>query len=85
MSGEPSEKPVDLGVVGDLVDKMCRDFINEAERLGGLGVVGAYPTALMLLAVSKLHSVNMRLLRNAGVEDDFRQAYLNSIRVSDTL
>jgi hypothetical protein len=64
---------------------MCRDLINEAERLGGLGIAGAYPTALMLMAVSKLHSVNMRLLRNAGVEDDLRQAYLNSIRVSDTL
>ena len=82
-----NEKPADqeFGVVSDLVDKICRDVIDQAETLGHLGVSGGYPTALMLLAVAKLHSVNMRLLRNAGVEDDFRKAYLNSLRVSDSL
>lgn len=82
-----SEKPEDRGyaVVNDLVDKICVDVINQAETLGSLGVAGGYPTALMILAVAKLHSVNMRLLRNAGVPDDFRQAYLNSLRVSDGL
>ena len=82
-----SEKPADreFGVVNDLVDKICRDFINQAETLGRLGVEGGYPTALMILAVAKLHSVNMRLLRNAEVPDDFRKAYLASLRVSDSL
>lgn len=70
-------------VASDVTRKICQEFLELLDNYGKMNIPGLYPTALSLLCVSKLHAMNMVMLREAGVSPEFREAYLQSIRASE--
>ena len=80
---EKNEKRGDHAVVNDLVNKLCVDMMENANRLGALGVEGAYAEALLLMATVKLHTVNVKMLHQASADKEFIETYIRSIRAGE--
>lgn len=66
-----------------MTKKICLEFLEICQRYGNMNLPGLYPSALSLLCVSKLHAMNMAMLKEIDASPDFREAYVRSIRASE--
>ena len=69
-------------VADDITKQICLEFLAQCQKYGNMGLAGIYPSALSLMCVSKLHAMNLAMLKETD-SHELQEAYIKTMRAAE--